>query len=176
MGGDLPPLPKGQGTVVRRSGRSRTRPPAISTASRSSRVGPRRPELREGLRCRLGGRPRAGQVTGMVPPIGSTVDIRECDLYQYDRRCRAEDSLDRSGIRSQLPCVLLSRVFEIPTPAGPRSRPINSASRRRTSFCDRQERAWSFTDLVHARPRRAQAAKPGLTVASLRAAGRRGAQ
>ena len=50
---------------------------------------------------------KADKWTGIVPPIGSTVDIENGTLHQHDRRGGAQDRVDRSRVRPERARLLL---------------------------------------------------------------------
>src|SRR5882724_11611341 len=105
MGGDLPPAKAkrrrsclgGEGPDL---GQSRPHPDGQGLDAE-------RPELREGLRRRLGGRPQAGQVDGADPADREHGRPREGDVHEHDRLGGAEDRVDGSRVRSVATRLLL---------------------------------------------------------------------
>ena len=89
--------------------------------------------------------------TGVVPPIGSTVDVEKATYTNTHRRGRAEDRVDRSRIRSERSRLLLRPRARDPDAAlddDPGGAARHRAARRRARHAPGAR--VEFADLVHA--------------------------
>ena len=131
-----------------------------------------RPELREDLRRRLGGRPQARQMDGCGAADRQHGRRRECHVHQHDRRGGAEEGVDGSRVRPDVHAFYYARVLEIPTPRWTtiQAKKLGVAPPDVVP-ATLQERAWSspiwYTPSAEARKN----AKPGITVADLKKKG-----
>ena len=100
--------------------------------------------------------------TGVVPPIGSTVDIDKGDVHEHDRRGRAEDGLDRPRVRSERARLLLrarARNSDAALDDDPGRQARHRAAGRRAG--DPAGAGVEFADLVYADCRGAAAGQGG---------------
>ena len=111
--------------------------------------------------------------TGVVPPIGSTVDVENAHLHEHDRRRGAEDGVDRSGVRSEPARLLLCARARDPDAALDDDPGASSSASRRPTSCAATCRSAPGARRSGTRraPRRARTPRPGMTVADLKKQG-----
>ena len=78
---------------------------------------------------------KADKWTGVVPPIGNTVDVEKGDVHEHDRRGGAEDRVDRSRVRSEPARVLLRPRAGDPDAALDHDPGREARRRRRPTSC-----------------------------------------
>ena len=121
-----------------------------------------RPELREDLRRRLGGRPQARQVDRRGAADRQHGGRRERDVHEHDRRGGAEDRVDRSRVRSEPARLLLRPRARDPDAAlddDPGQEARHRAARRRAPPRSRSARGARRSGTRRA-PRRARPPSP----------------
>ena len=139
---------KGQGADRSSCGPSRIPTTPISTASRSSRAGPR--AARSSRRSmtspgRAIGSSRALLIQNVLyggnemtlPPVGNTVDIKNATLHEHDRRGGIEDGVDGPGLRSEPARLLLRTGAADPDAALDHLRRQDAWAFRRRATCRR---------------------------------------